>query len=274
MLSGLSLPDSLALLEKRLLHRPVSNLISTMMRIVVRFSDLRAGVPLHLKFCANLLVDGLSMSEAVEMIKGAKGISLLEFSFDSSLNSLSQEAVALSYFLAVKKQPARRSEMVSAVRGDEELFTQIHNRLLQISFVERTAEDKKQVRFQISSPLLREHLLKRGPEILGPIESKRILSLANVRAETVGSTRVSFEIDRALHNATSASVGRNWEAGIAVLEQAARDWGEDGRLLAQQGYYYYRLERLGVAHDLLQRAINTRGRVCGRILSFGVGAAV
>src|SRR5262249_55055380 len=45
------------------------------------------------------------------------------------------------------------------------------------------------------------------------------------------------------------------KAGITELETARRVWGEDSRLLAQLGYYYFRMEKRDMARVLLEKAI-------------------
>ena len=151
--------------------------------------------------------------------------------------------------------PVGRGKLVELLKGNEELFKTVHNRLLQLSFVERTSEEGKQVRFQISSPLLKEHLVNRGRDLLPSELISRVRSLAVASPSATEPARVMYEVDRALQAAAAASFGRKWDAGIAILEGARKRWGDDRRLLAQLGYYYFRTERRSTALELLQSAI-------------------
>jgi tetratricopeptide (TPR) repeat protein len=254
-LSGLSYPDSLELVRRTVAASGVELEIDADDPDAKELFKLTSGVPLHLKFCANLLVEGMPLNEAVSSLKGAQGIELLEFSFESSLKSLNEEAVTIAYYLALLKQSAKRSDMITVLRGAADLYTEVQNRLLQLSFIERTSEDKKQIRFQLTSPLLREHLLKRGPELLASEEVRRLRGLANAQPAAAESSHVTYEIDRALQTAARHSANRNWPEAIEILEAARKDWGDEGRLFAMLGYYHFRSERRVEAIKLFERAI-------------------
>ncbi len=255
VVSGLTFEESLELLRRHLEPFGLDELELTDGPNTRELYRLTTGVPLHLKFFANLLVDGHTVEEAIANLSGAQGLHLLEFSFGISLQTLPAAAVGAAYYLAVTPRAANRSQLMKVV-GDEETYQAVHRRLTQISFVERTAEDGKQVRFKLTSPLLREHLKKRGPEILGPRESTRIRSLANVAPEVAESPKLTYEVERTLQKAVAESVGRNWSAAAAILEDARKELGDDRRLLAQLGYFYFRMERRQDAMKLLRRAID------------------
>ena len=105
-----------------------------------------------------------------------------------------------------------------------------------MSLVRRAAEEKKQVRFVVDNPQLRDYIAKRGLELLTQEQINFVRSRANVQAMLV-SPSVSFEIEKAIENARQSAFS-DWNSAISELEMARKTWGDDSRLLERLGYYH------------------------------------
>ena len=150
---------------------------------------------------------------------------------------------------------ARTRRNILAIVQDDERLSVMLNTLVKMSFIRRSAEDKKEVHFILENPSLRDYVKKRAPERLTTQEYAAVIKAANVLPTDAESPSVSSEVEKALQRVRQAAYPQNWNKGISELETARRVWGEDPRLLAQLGYDYFRMEKRDMARMLLEKAI-------------------
>jgi tetratricopeptide (TPR) repeat protein len=217
------------------------------------FVQYTKGLPLLLVYCANAIGGGVDIEDVLENLKGKEFLAFLEFSFESSFSKLTNDQIQVLLFLALSDIARTRKNILSIVQDDERLSI-ILNTLINMSFIRRSAEDKKQVCFILDNSPLRDYVKKRAPERLIAQEHAAVLRAADVLPTDAESPSVSIEVEKALQRAREAAY-QGWSAGITELETARKLWGEDPRLLAQLGYYYFRMEKRDMARMLLEKAI-------------------
>lgn len=211
------------------------------------------GIPLLLKYCANVIALGCTAAEALDRLRGDEFLRFLDFAFDSSVSELSPQALGLAYFLAVKRNPARRKEMLFLFPSETDLDDAIH-RLGQLSFLERT-QDGKRVLFRLSTPQLREYLLKRAPEVLAPETVSRVRQEARVGPTESESENVAIAVEQVIRDAQGTARNLGWSAGIEELQRGRARWGDDRRILAALGYLHFRDRNRAEARRLLEKSI-------------------
>jgi tetratricopeptide (TPR) repeat protein len=248
-LKGLPAPDAREFLLTRLAAWgiDISEEDSTCIDDLVSYTD---GVPLALVHCANAIHNGRTIEETLDAIKGREFLELLQFSFESSLAELKADGLRVLLFLALSKHPRTRRDVLQ-VASDEQELDDILGVLREMGFIRPSWEQKKQMRFSVDNPLLRDYVRKRSPEVLGPERYAFVLRKAEVLPADAESPSVTIEIQRALAKAQSLG----WREAIDVLEAARATWGRDPDLLAQLGYCYYRTENRAAARPLLEEAI-------------------
>src|SRR5262249_51239855 len=162
----------------------------------------------------------------LENLKGKEFLAFLEFSFESSFSKLMNDEIQILLFLALSDIARTRKNILSIVQDDERLSI-ILNTLINMSFIRRSAEDKKQVCFILDNSPLRDYVKKRAPERLTIQEYAAVLMAADVLPTDAESPSVSIEVEKALQRARQAAYPQNWNEGISELETARRMWGED-----------------------------------------------
>lgn len=220
---------------------------------LVEYTD---GVPLALVYCANAIRNGRTIEETLAAIKGRVFLELLQFSFESSLQALTTDGLRILLFLALSKHPRTRRELLEVVADDAQFDRAIAS-LRSMSFINLSWEQKKQIRFSVQNPQLKDYVKKRAPEELTKEQYAFVLKKARVLPTDAESPSVSVEIERALATARSL----DWREAAQELESARHAWGDDPELLAQLGYYYYRLENRAAARPLLEQAIREGNEV-------------
>ncbi len=208
------------------------------------------GFPLAIVSSSNLVANGYSIRDALDKIKGGQTLELLQFSFESSLKRLMTDEVQTLLFLSVSKYPRAREELLDFSEHDDRLG-EILKTLLDMSFIRRSLEDKKRVKFVVENPLLKDYVSKRAPELLSADEYALVLKRARIAPSQAQSASVLIEVEREIARARDA----DWDDGIRILEAARRRWGDEPRLIAELGYFYYRMQNRPVARSLLEKAI-------------------
>ena len=250
-IDGLPEDDGVALITRRLLNLDLS-LNETEGALVRDLVEYTSGLPLALVYATNAMINGKSLSEVLESTKGGQFLNLLAFSFDSSIKELIGTKLLILAFLAMSKAPRTRKELLRVAKSEEELDEALQG-LRDMSFMRSSRGDQRRSRFIIDNEMLRDYILERAPHILSEAEHQQVMKEAKVLAAP--SRSASIEIERALQSARrTASDG--WGGAAAALEEARGKWGDDPRLLAQLGYYQYRLQHLDAARHLMESAIN------------------
>ena len=134
------------------------------------------GVPLYLHYVANLLAEGHTPSEALERLRGEETLGLLHFSFESSLVRLPDSALQLLFYLAVKRNPATRKELLRLRTGQSD-FKEDMDTLGAAHFVE-LATGGDAFKFQIADRNLRDYVLLEAPKRLGDEVSAQLTQKA------------------------------------------------------------------------------------------------
>lgn len=212
------------------------------------------GFPLALVWSANQISSGYTISETLELLKGKGILEFLEFSFESSLALLDQPRLEALLFLALSKHPLSRKDLLTFASDDQHL-SEILEALIDRSFVAKSWQEKRQVRFVMDNPLLSDYVKQRIPQLLPTERYAFVLQQAKVSPAQAESPSVSIEIERAIEAANELS-RTDWRAAIETLEAARSKWGEDARLLARLGYLQYRVENRGAARFLLKQALD------------------
>ncbi|MCY4390657.1 MAG: tetratricopeptide repeat protein [Chloroflexi bacterium] len=251
-LRGLPEGDSIELLRKRLEVQGLE-LPSGDEATLSAIARATGGVPLLLIYCANVIALGCTPSEALDRLRGDEFLRFLDFAFDSSVLALSDPALALAYFLSLKRSPTRRQEMLFLFPSETDLDDAIQ-RLGQLSFVERT-QNGKRVLFRLSTPQLREYLLKRAPEGLASETVSRVRQEARVGPAESESENVAIAIEQVIREAQGTARDLGWSAGIEELQRGRERWGDDRRILAALGYLHFRDHNRAEARRLLERSI-------------------
>ena len=211
------------------------------------------GLPLLLNHCASVIALGCTPSEALSRLRGDEFLRFLDFAFDSSVSTLSHSALGLAYLLALNRAPVRRNAMRFLFAEEAELDEAIH-RLGQLSFVDRTQQGKR-VLFRLSTPQLREYLLKRAPEVLAPELVSNIMRAARVSPAESESENVAVAIEQVVRDARETARHSGLSAAIEELQRGRERWGEDRRILATLGYFHFRNRNRSEARRLLEKSI-------------------
>ena len=211
------------------------------------------GLPLLLNHCASVIALGCTPSEALARLRGDEFLRFLDFAFDSSVSILSHSALGLAYLLALNRAPVRRNAMRFLFAEEAELDEAIH-RLGQLSFVDRTQQGKR-VLFRLSTPQLREYLLKRAPELLAPELVSNIMRAARVGPAESESENVAVAIEQVVRDARETARRLGLSAAIDELQRGRARWGEDRRILATLGYFHFRNRNRSEARRLLEKSI-------------------
>lgn len=214
--------------------------------------ELTGGSPLATLFIANMIIGGRSLQETVHDFRGQSALGLLEFSFESSLSQLDQEAVAVLYYLSLSDRPRTRNNIVQI--GQNELrIDDILQTMIDMSFVDRISLDRHRLGFSVR-PLVVDYVRRRAPNLLPSDVLNWTLAYAKVIPTDAGSPSVRAEVDKAI--AAAAEVARfDRSQAITVLEQTREMWGDDPALLEKLGYQYYRAQNRKKARDLYEKAI-------------------
>ena len=202
-------------------------------------------------YCANAIHNGRTVEDTLGAIRGRVFLELLEFSFESSVDQLDESALRVLLFLALSKHARSRRDLLQVVADDGQLDDVLPS-LTAMSFVKPSWEQKKQMRFAVENPLLRDYVKKRVPEVLPQQQCALVLRKAQVLPADAESPSVAIELQRAMTEAKS----QDWRQAIKTLESARQAWGDDPTLLAELGYYYYRTENRAAARHLLEAAIS------------------
>lgn len=211
------------------------------------------GFPLAIVSSANAIINGHTLRDTFEKLRGRGSLDLLEFSFESSLQLLNTDDVQVLLYLALLKSATTRKSMLPFAH-DEQRLDEVLQTLLDMSLVRRTSEDKKQVKFQIANSLLQDYVLKRAPEILSAQQFSLVRTRANVLPSQAESPSVSAEIEKAIESAKQTAK-YSWAEAIQQMETTRQEWGDDPRLLAELGRLYFRMQDRTTARILLQKAI-------------------
>ena len=211
------------------------------------------GVPLYLVFCGNAIGQGCSPLEALQRLQGEELINFLNFSFKSSFDTLSDEAVGLLYYLALSRE-SRRYQELKGICPNDELLTQSITRVRQLSFVEVTTQGKK-TNYRISAPQLAEYSIIAATERLGAQELTDIRERAGAGPSAVQPANVGIEVKRAIAHAEESVGNTNWQAGVDILEETRKRWGDAPIVLDRLGTFYWKMHQRSRARDLLEKAI-------------------
>ena len=245
-LRGIDNEAAVALVESRAAHDGVT-IPGTQRRAIARVSEELNGVPLYLHFFANLLVNGHKASDALAEIRGRGMLWLLQFSFDSSVEGLSESGRELLYYLALVPDPVTRSDLLQVVKDGEELDDAVR-RLRNAHFIENVEMGS----FRITDPQLREYVINQFPARIKPAAASRVQYIAGAPVQSHPN------IERAIQQLIkeAAELGRSdWERAYDRLNRGRAEFGEVPHILAQLGYFAYRLQRREEARNLLEIAI-------------------
>ncbi len=207
------------------------------------------GLPLHLHYVANLLGQGHTPQEALERLRGEDTLGLLHFSFKSSLDRLSQSALQLLFYLAVKRNPATRKELLR-VRTDGSDFKEDMDSLDAAHFVER-ATGGEAVKFQIADPNLRDYVYREAPKRMEDSVTAQLTQKAGGSSDLRGLPNVQRAIEQAIGEADKKGT---WAEAISYLESKRTQLGNPPQLLARLGYLYFRRYDRQTARALLERS--------------------
>ena len=252
VLSGLPEDDARELLMRSLSEAQIEpdESQSAILDEIIRKTS---GVPLYLKHAANAITQGgCSPEEALQRLTGKHILDFLEFSYANCFDRLSEGAMRVAYYLALSPRPRRRNELQRVCEESGELDEALE-RLSQLAFVERVAENKQGIRFKLSSPQLAEFVRLKVPKTL---PANVVTLVANqVGTTTLSSPRnVEIAVQRIVEAADS--VWRNsWVEGITTLEQAREEWDDHPMILARLGYYYFRNRSRRKANELIELSI-------------------
>ena len=251
-LHGLPESDSIDLLHAKLEAQGIERLEEDEATLA-EIARVTGGLPLLLNYCATVIALGCTPAEALDRLRGDEFLRFLYFAFDSSVSSLSHPALGLAYLLALKRAPVRRKEMLFLFGEETELDEAIH-RLGQLSLVDRTQQGKR-VLFKLSTPQLREYLLKRAPEILAPELVSIIRQAANAGPTESESENVASAIEQVIRDARGTARRLGWATAIEELQRGRERWGEDRRILGALGYFHFRNRNRSEARRLLEKSI-------------------
>src|SRR5207253_2347448 len=121
--------------------------------------------PLSIIYCANAVGSGRTVAEALHALKGREFLDLLKFSFESSLNRLNDASRKILFYLSLSRLSRTRGELSKFVQSDVELDDSIRS-LVRMSFVRRTSEERKRIRFEVDNPLLKDYVVTQATNFL------------------------------------------------------------------------------------------------------------
>ena len=240
--------DSAAAIElvRALIAKDEVKIPGTQDRAIRIVSEKLNGVPLYLQFFANLLVDGYTASEALQKLRGRGMLWLLEFSFASSVDNLSNDARELLYYLARVPDPVTRSDLHKVVADSERLDDAVR-RLRSVHFIETVEMGS----FRITDQQLREYVIADFParSRITAGAASRISYLANAPVQS--HPNIERAVQQLIHEANE--LGRSdWEQAYDRLKQGRNEFGDRPEIMAEIGYFAYRLRRLEEAQRLLE----------------------
>lgn len=225
--------------------------ISNVADSIVKYAS---GFPLSLIRAATMISEGHEPSDILSRLRGQESLAFLEFSFESSIRSLSAADVQILYYLALSPTDRSRKECGFFSSTDDELTTTL-SRLLSATLIVRTSEDKKSIKFRVAHDPIRDYIKKRAPEILTPHACSEVLKRTGVQTPEAVAVQVRAEIAKCLTEARDTAHEIGWEAACSMLEASVAKWGRDPEMLASLGYYHYRSRRRELAIPLLREAI-------------------
>ena len=219
----------------------------TQNRAIRSASEKLNGVPLYLYFFANLLVGGYTASEALHEIRGRDMFGLLRFSFESSVRTLTEHARELLYFLAHVPDPITRADLRKVVGSGEQLDDAVR-RLRNAHFIENVEMGS----FQITDEQLREYVTTQFPAWIKPGAASRIQHIAGTPVQS--HPNIERAIQQLIQEARE--LGRSsWDQAYARLQDGRTEFGDVAQIMAELGYFAFRLRRRDEARRLLESAI-------------------
>ena len=220
-------------------------------RAIARVSEELNGVPLYLQFFANLLVNGYSASEALQKIRGRDMLWLLRFSFESSVKALSEDARELLYYLAHMPDPVARENLRNVVRDGERIDDAIR-RLRNAHFIENVEMGS----FRITDPQLREYVITEFPlaSWITDGAASRISYLADAPVQS--HPNIERSIQQLIQEAKELGQS-DWKQAYDRLQEGRAEFGDRPEIIAEIGYFAYRLRRRDEARQLLESAIRS-----------------
>ena len=214
--------------------------------------DELSGVPIYVLHCANMLAQGETAPDIIKYMRGRGMLKLMEFSYETSIRSLSEAELGLLYFLALSQNPQPRKRM-KELFADADAINAGIRRLQQLSFIQREARQVSNIRWTVTTRQIRDYAKKRANDLLPPERIAAIAAMARVPFEATRSTRVSEAVEKIINDA--ADHGRyDPDACIAMLEAARTEFGDEPRLLEELGYRCYRQHRREEARKHLLNA--------------------
>ena len=208
-----------------------------------------AGVPLYLHYVANLLSQGHTPQEALQLLRGEDTIGLLQFSFESSLQRLPNSALKLLYYMAEKSDPATRKQL-RRLSDDDVIFTEDMDSLKGAHFVE-LAPGSEAIKFRIADRSLRDYIIHVVPRLLGGKVTEDLKQKAGAKSDTRRFPNVQRAIAQALREADQ----RSREEGITYLESRRSEFKNTPEILAKLGYLYFRCYDRQSARKFLERSL-------------------
>lgn len=252
ILDGLSPDDAHYLFVSRVAQYGVE-ISAEEKALVGELTSYVAGFPLALIYCASLINSGFSLREIVDGVRGKQFLEFLEFSFESSIAKLNRPQLQVLLYLALSKVERERAKLLPLVSDEEELNGTLR-RLDDMSLIRRSSEMQKRIRFTVHNNHLRDYVKKRAKELLPEADYLLVLRTAKILPSQAGSPSVALEVNKLLERAEQ-EWRESWERGIAVLEDARKEWGDDPRLLEKLGYYYFRQRNRRLAREMFDRAL-------------------